>query len=111
MVQASKRSIFSYLLVAAVSLGATAAVFHPSSAYAGEEEGDDKGACTTKKFNYPQVEKACKAGGRKEAKKVMQAAKKKYKADGKDWKCNHCHKDLKAYELTDNAVKDLKPYI
>ena len=44
-------------------------------------------------------------------KPLMKAALKKAKADGKDWKCKHCHNDLKKYDLTDDAVKDLKPYI
>ena len=111
MVQARKRSAFNYILFAALSLGAAAAVFTPSTAHAGDDEGDASGACTAKKFHYPAVEKACKAGGRKEVKKLMKTAIKKAKADGKKWKCKSCHEDLKKYDLTDDAVKDLKPYI
>lgn len=111
MVQARKRSPFTYILFAALSLGAAGAVLHPAPAYADDDEGDDSGACTAKKFNYPAVEKACKAGGRKEVKKLMKEAIKKAKADGKKWKCKSCHNDLKKYDLTDDAVKDLKPYI
>ncbi|HTM46114.1 MAG TPA: hypothetical protein VL137_14235 [Polyangiaceae bacterium] len=111
MAQIRNRSFYNVVLAAALALGAGAALLHTAPAYAADDEGSDSGACTAKKFNYPSVEKACKDGGRKAAKKLMKEASKKYKADGKDWKCNHCHKDLKAYELTDNAVKDLKPYI
>jgi hypothetical protein len=110
MVQTRNRSFFNIVLAAALALGAGAALLHTTPAYA-DDDGDDSGACTAKKFNYPAVEKACKDGGRKAAKKLMKDTLKKAKADGKDWKCKSCHKDLKAYDLTDNAVKDLKPYI
>jgi hypothetical protein len=111
MVQARKRSIFNLVLLAALTIGAGAAVIHPGTAFAQDDEGDDSGACTTKKFNFPSVEKACKDGGRKAAKKLMKDATKKAKAAGKDWKCKHCHENLKDYKLTADAVKELKPFI
>jgi hypothetical protein len=103
MVQARKRSIFNFVLLAALTLGAGAAF--------AQDEGDDTGACTTKDFKYPAVKKACADGGRKAAKALMKEATKKAKADGKDWKCKHCHENMKDYKLTADAVKDLKPYI
>lgn len=110
MVQARKRSIFNLVLLAALTVGAGAAVLHPSTAFA-DDEGDDSGACTTKDFKYPAVAKACKDGGRKGAKSLMKEATKKAKAAGKDWKCKHCHENMKDYKLTADAVKDLKPFI
>src|SRR5262245_40340580 len=98
-------------LPTAALLGAMFAAFAlgigvPSLAHAG-----DKDACTTTKFHYPKVEKACKEGGRKAAKEVMKGAVKKAKAAGKDVKCTSCHEDAKDFKLKDNAVNDLKPYI
>jgi hypothetical protein len=94
-------------LVLTMALGAAAmcGVLAPGVARAGDE------ACTTKKFNYPAVEKACKDGGRKAVKEVMKGAVKKAKAAGKDVKCTSCHEDTKDFKLKDNAVKDLKPFI
>jgi hypothetical protein len=111
MVQARKRSIFSFVLYAALALGAGAALLQPTVARADDDEGDASGPCTTKPFNFPAVEKACKEGGRKAAKKLMNEVKKKAKAAGKEFKCKGCHEDLKSYKLTDNAVKDLKPFM
>lgn len=79
--------------------------FAPSIARAGDE------ACTTKKFHYPAVKKACSEGGRKAAKELMKGAVKKAKAAGKDVKCTSCHEDTKEFKLKDNAVEDLKPFI
>jgi hypothetical protein len=111
MVQARKRSIFNLVLFAALSIGAGAAVFHPSTAFADDDSADDAKACTTTDFKYPAVKAACKEGGRKAAKKLMKAAMDKAKAAGKDWKCKHCHENMKDYKLTAEAVNDLKPFI
>jgi hypothetical protein len=99
------RRFASLALVAAVAFGAGAGVLSPSVAHAGDE------ACTTTKFHYPAVEKACKEGGRKAAKEVMKGAVKKAKAAGTDLKCTSCHEDMKDFKLKDNAVKDMKPWI
>ena len=101
----SARSVPTLFLVTAIGTAAAFGIFTPSVARAGDE------ACTTKKFNYPAVEKACKDGGRKAAKEVMKAALKKAKGAGKDWKCTSCHEDTKEFKLKDNAVDDIKPYI
>jgi len=101
----SSRSVPTLVLAAALSAGATLGVLTPTIARAGDE------ACTTKKFHYAPVEKACKEGGRKAAKEVMKGAVKKAKAAGKDVKCTSCHEDTKDFKLKDNAVDDLKPFI
>lgn len=101
----SSRSLPTLVLLSAVLGAAAFGVASPSVARAADE------ACTTKKFNYPAVEKACKDGGRNAAKKVMKAAVKKAKAAGNDVKCTSCHEDTKDFKLKDNAVKDLKPWI
>lgn len=97
---------FSSLVLASVMAGsASLAALSPSVARAGDD------ACTTKKFHYKKVEEACKSGGRKAAKEVMKAAVKKAKAAGEKIKCKDCHESMKTYELKDNAVDDLKPWI
>ena len=101
----SSRSVPTLFLAAALGAGATLGVVAPSTAHAGDD------ACTTKKFHYPAVEKACGDGGRKAAKEVMKGAVKKAKAAGKDYKCTTCHEDTKEFKLKDNAVEDLKPFI
>lgn len=101
----STRSIPTLVLASAIGAAGAFGVFAPSVAHAGDE------ACTTKKFNYSAVEKACKEGGRKAAKEVMKGAVKKAKAAGKDVKCTSCHEDTKDFKLKDNAVNDLKPFI
>lgn len=94
------------LILLSTVLGAAAfGMASPSIAHAADE------ACTTTKFHYPAVEKACKDGGRKAAKEVMKGAVKKAKAAGNDVKCTSCHEDTKDFKLKDNAVKDLKPWI
>lgn len=93
-------------LVLAASLAFSGLLgFAPQIARAGDE------ACTTKKFHYPAVKKACNDGGRKAAKELMKGAVKKAKAAGKDVKCTSCHEDTKEFKLKDNAVDDLKPFI
>ncbi len=97
----SKRSITTTALVAAMSIGAGAAVMAPSTATA----GDCSGKATT-----AQIKAACKKGGVKEAKSVMKAAVKKAKDAGKDWKCKTCHEDQKTYAVKKDAP-DIKPYL
>jgi len=99
------RSLPTTALLSALLAAAAFGVLVPSVAHAGDE------ACTTKKFHYPAVEKACKDGGRKAAKEVMKGVVKKAKASGKDVKCTSCHEDTKDFKLKDNAVGDLKPFI
>jgi hypothetical protein len=108
-----KNSVFSLVLFAALTAGATMAVIQPSTARADDKAEDDgPGPCNAKKFHYPAVEKACKDGGKKAAKALMKTALDKAKKAGKtDWKCKSCHTDLSKYDLTKNAVEDLKPYI
>ena len=101
----STRPLSSFLLAGAIAAGALVGALSPSVAHAGDE------ACTTKKFHYPAVEKACKDGGRKAAKELMKGAVKKAKAAGNDVKCTSCHEDMKDFHLKDNAVKDLKQWI
>jgi len=93
------------VLFAALAAAGVAGVLSPSVAHAGDE------ACTTTKFNYPAVKKACQDGGRKAAKELMKGAVKKAKAAGKDVKCTSCHEDTKNFKLKSNAVDDLKPWI
>lgn len=78
------------------------------TAQAGDEEPKP---CSAKDFKYAKVKAACEKGGQKEAKKLMKAAVKKMKADGKDVNCKSCHNDLKKYDLKDNANADLKGYL
>lgn len=99
------RANFTLVLASAMALAGAYGAVAPGVAHAEDE------ACTTKKFHYPAVKKACKEGGRKAAKDLMKGAVKKAKAAGKDIKCKGCHEDLKSYELKDNAVDDLKPWI
>jgi hypothetical protein len=106
MSQLARPRNYSTFVLAASLVGSVAlGVFAPGVAHAGDD------ACTTTKFHYPSVEKACKAGGRKGAKDVMKAAVHKAKDAGKDMKCTSCHEDTKAFKLKDNAVADLKPWI
>jgi hypothetical protein len=77
----------------------------------GSAQADDAKPCVGKKFDFPKVKAACEKGGQAEAKKIMKAAVKKMKADGKDVNCKSCHTELKQYKNKDNAVKDLKGYL
>lgn len=75
-------------------------------------EADAAGsACTSKKFNFKQVEAACKEGGRKAAKKLMKKVVKQSKKAGDKKTCLDCHKDLKSFANTKNAVADMKKYL
>ena len=71
----------------------------------------DDDPCTASKFSIAKVEQACNSGGRKAAKTLMKAAVKKAKGAGESVNCKSCHKDLKAFALTDNAVADLKKWL
>ena len=88
-------------LALAMTFGAGAAVMAPSVAQAGGKP------CATKKFHYPEVEKACK-DGQDGAKKFMKEVQKGAKKNGKSSDCKDCHKDQKSFELKDNAVDDFK---
>ena len=49
------------------------------------------------------------------AKKLMQDAKKKWEAAGKDWKCKNCH-DASTYKFESEAAhkkaaEDIKPFL
>jgi hypothetical protein len=100
-----KRTLPTFILASVVAATGAVAALSPALAHAGDE------ACTTEKFHYKQVEDACKGGGRKAAKDLMKAAVKKAKAAGKDMKCTSCHESTKTFDLKDNAVEDLKPWI
>ena len=102
---ASPRSLSTMALLSAILASAAFGLVAPSVAHAGDE------ACTTKKFHYPAVEKACKDGGRKAAKELMKGAVKKAKAAGKDVKCTSCHEDTHDFHLKSNAVGDLKSWL
>lgn len=73
---------------------------------------DDPKPCVAKTFEIKAVENACKSGGQKAAKALMNKAKKNATAAGEEFKCKGCHKDLKSFELTGpKAVEDLKRYL
>lgn len=71
----------------------------------------DDDPCQATSFAIAKVGAACKTGGRKAAKAVMKTAVKKAKAAGETMNCKTCHKDLKSFSLTDNAVTDLKKWM
>ena len=73
-----------------------------------DDEKDDAQPCTAKKFEFPEVKKACAEGGRKAAKAMMKKLVKKAKDAGQDINCKSCHTDLKKYDLKKNAVEDFK---
>jgi hypothetical protein len=105
----SKRTLTSSVLVAALGLAAGAAFLNPSVASAeGEDGADDAKPCKATKFEFPQVAAACKSGGKKAAKALMNDLKKKAKEKGKDFKCTDCHTDTKDYANKPDAVKKLK---
>ena len=96
------RNLSTLMLASALAAAGAYGAFSPPLAHAGDK------ACTTKKFNFKEVEKACKDGGQKAAKKLMKGIVKKAKASGKKIKCKSCHDDMKSYKLKDNAVDDMK---
>jgi len=67
--------------------------------------------CSAKKFEYSQVEKACKDGGRTAVKKLMKASVKKAKAAGEDINCKSCHTSLKTFELIEGSSKRLGKWL
>ena len=93
---ASFNTLSSRLLVVVV-LGAVAIGLAAPNAHAGDAE------CTTSPFLVPAVKKACETGKRAAAKKMMQDAKKKWEAAGKDWKCKTCH-DASTYKFESEAA-------
>lgn len=97
------RILTSVFAFSTIALGG--AFLGSSTAHA---DGED--ACTTKSFKVKKVEAACKKGGRKEAKALMKKVVKEQKAAGNDINCKSCHKSLKTFDLTDNAVADFKKY-
>ncbi len=97
------RTLFVSLLFAAgAGLVAGSAVAHEDEAPA---------PCTTKSFKTKQVEKACKAGGRKAAKTLMKKVVKKAKAAGEKVNCKTCHTSLKTFEYKPEAVDLLKKWL
>ena len=92
--------LFAFALAGAL-FGAVAAPAH----------ADDGPACKATSFKVAQVEKACKSGGQKAAKKLMAKVVKEQKAAGNKINCKSCHGDLKSFSLSANAVTDLKRYL
>ena len=92
-------------------LALAAGLFVAGSALAPTEAGAGSNDCRTKKFEFKQVEAACKEGGRKKAKKLMKKVVKQTKKAGDERTCLDCHTDLKSYKNTKNAVADLKKYL
>ena len=91
----------SAIFGAVALVGALVGVSAPAQA-----DGD---ACTTQRFQVPEVEKACKEGGRVAAKKMMNDAIKRAKAAGESINCKSCHSDIKTtFALKPNAVADLQ---
>lgn len=72
----------------------------------GNADAEDPKPCTN--ATLPKVKAACEKGGQAEAKKLMKSVVDKAKAAGKEIKCNSCHKELKTFEQTPNAMADLK---
>lgn len=108
MTNPTSRSVSSRLVVA-VALGAAVVGLAVPSAQAGDAE------CTTSPFLVAAVKKACETGKRAAAKKLMQDAKKKWEAAGKDWKCKTCH-DASTYKFESDAAhkkaaEDIKPFL
>ncbi len=88
-------------LVAALALAATSAVAGVSgsgSALAGEarpacKKHEAKGPCTTKKFDFARVEKACEDSGRRGAASAMRMMMLRANQKRADLKCASCHSD------------------
>ena len=100
------RAFPATVLFAALAVGGAAMGVSTTAA-----AGDEPEPCTTKKFNFKDVEKACKAGGRKAAKKFMKDIVKKAKAAGEKIKCTSCHNDTKSYANTPTAVADFRKWL
>ena len=94
---ASLSAIFGVVALAGALVGVSA----PAQA-----DGD---ACTATRFQVPEVERACKEGGRVAAKKMMNDAMKKAKAAGESVNCKTCHTDVKdSFALKPAAVAELQ---
>lgn len=78
---------------------------------ASSAQADGDKPCVAKKFEFKQVEKACKDGGQTAAKALMKKVVKEQKAAGDDISCKSCHTSVKTFDLKDNAVQDLKKYL
>jgi hypothetical protein len=63
-------------------------------------------ACTVATKGDSAPAKACAKGGRGEAKKTMKEMVKTAKANGTNFTCEGCHKDLEGFALTANARDD-----
>jgi hypothetical protein len=72
---------------------------------------DAGNACTVAVSGDSPVAKACQAGGREAAKKVMKALVKQAKVRGRKYSCDGCHKELDQYELIAGAREDLAALI
>jgi hypothetical protein len=92
-------------LLLAAGLFAIGSAIAPAPATAGGKP------CTTKKFATKAVKEACASDGQKGAKKLMKKVVKMSKKAGDEKTCLDCHKDLKSWARTKNAVADLKKYI
>ncbi len=95
--------------------GGTSAQAEPAQSAADVEGGDSPaseemgaGSCRATSFEFDEVKAACDEGGVKQAQKLMKEYVKKAKAAGDKLKCSSCHVNTKTYELTDNAVEDLR---
>ena len=74
--------------------------------------GADDNPCTASRFEFKEVEKACKEGGRVAAKKMMNAVVKKAKEAGEQMNCKTCHNDVKdKFDLKPNANADFKRWL
>ncbi len=62
-------------LAAAVALAAGLAFSGANVANAEDDDSSSAGPCTAKKFTFPVVQKACKEGGRKKVRELMQELK------------------------------------
>jgi len=92
-------------------LALAAGLFVAGSALVPTEADAGGNDCKTTKFHFKQVEAACKEGGRKAVKKLMKQVVKDSRKAGDERTCLDCHKDLKGFENTKNAVDDLKKYL
>lgn len=74
----------------------------------GVAHAGDKGPCKIATKGDSPTARACTAGGRDAATKLMKDMVKQAKAKGEKFTCDGCHKDLDNYELTKNANDDYK---
>ncbi|MBT8493860.1 MAG: hypothetical protein KJO07_12480 [Deltaproteobacteria bacterium] len=94
-----------------LGLALAAGLFIAGSAVMPEQADAGGKPCTTKKFATKAVKDACAKNGQKGAKKLMKKVVKMSKKAGDEKSCLDCHKDLKSWARTKNAVADLKKYI